>query len=143
MKVRNIVTSKDIKRQGDATLNNCLTDEIVPSADADPGKKKRQGRPSYDKRWRGRRGDSGEGHGRRARHDGARGGKVVSANVESRSRASSAEEGHQPPSAITDLAGSIRRIPNGTYNTAGRLPEDIEIQIAVIESTRETISGSD
>lgn len=71
-----------------------------------------------------------------------RGGKAVSANSQSRST-SSAEERHQPPSAITDLAGSIRRIPDGTYNTAGRLPEEIEIQIAAIESTREGISGSD
>lgn len=70
-------------------------------------------------------------------------GKVVSANIQSRSTASSAEEGHQPPSAITDLAGRIRRIPDGTYNTAGRLPEEIEIQIAAIESTRDTISSRD
>lgn len=39
-KVRDVVTSKDIRRQeGDATLNDCLTDEIIPPADTDPGNK--------------------------------------------------------------------------------------------------------
>ncbi|KAK7716364.1 hypothetical protein SLS64_003518 [Diaporthe eres] len=57
--------------------------------------------------------------------------------------ASSAEQGHQPPSAFTDLAGSIRRITDGTYNRAEDLPEEIETQIAAIENTRGTISGRD